>query len=191
VYTRYLYVLAEHFYLNVSRSSKKARQKPIQRRSRLGFMQPQFRSSALAWKPDRYRLGYARGCGLSPADIRQARLQTAITATANARIAAAAVRNETTMFCRPIIARQETPRTACRLRHAHRCVPPIVLQPYDNARCIRGSRGRDVPPVRRRDAARFGDADFGVGQHRLGGLDVVVGEFWGTTAGAAHGRCSE
>lgn len=30
----------------------------------------------------------------------------------------------------------------------------------------------------------LGDADVGVGQHRLGSLDVVVGEFWRTTSGA-------
>jgi hypothetical protein len=30
------------------------------------------------------------------------------------------------------------------------------------------------------------DADIGVGQHRLGGLDVVVGEFWRTASGTAR-----
>ena len=29
-------------------------------------------------------------------------------------------------------------------------------------------------------------ADVGVGQHRLGGLNVVVGEFWRTTSGATR-----
>ena len=32
----------------------------------------------------------------------------------------------------------------------------------------------------------MGDADVGVGQHRLGGLNVIVGEFWRTTLGAAR-----
>jgi hypothetical protein len=31
----------------------------------------------------------------------------------------------------------------------------------------------------------LGDTDVGVGQHRLGSLDVVVGEFWRATSGAA------
>ena len=31
----------------------------------------------------------------------------------------------------------------------------------------------------------LGDADVGIGQHRLGGLDVVIGEFWRTASRAA------
>jgi hypothetical protein len=32
----------------------------------------------------------------------------------------------------------------------------------------------------------LGDADVGVGQPRLGGLDVLVSEFWRTTSGMAR-----
>ena len=32
----------------------------------------------------------------------------------------------------------------------------------------------------------LGDADVGVGPHRLGGLNVVVSEFWRTTSGTAR-----
>ena len=42
---------------------------------------------------------------------------------------------------------------------------------------------------RRRDAEPVCDlshADVGIGEHRLGGLDVVVGEFWRTPSGAAR-----
>ena len=31
----------------------------------------------------------------------------------------------------------------------------------------------------------LGDADVGIGQHRLGGLDIVVGEFRGASSSAA------
>jgi len=59
-----------------------------------------------------------------------------------------------------------------------------------NAWRIRGSRGRDVPIERRRGYAEavrnLGHADVGVGQHRLGGLDVVVGKFWRAASGAAR-----
>ena len=32
----------------------------------------------------------------------------------------------------------------------------------------------------------LGDADVGVGQHRLGSLDIVARKFWRTTSGAAR-----
>jgi hypothetical protein len=55
-------------------------------------------------------------------------------------------------------------------------------RPLSNAWGIRGSRGRYVPIERRRrhaEAVRdLRHADVGIGKHRLGGLDVVVGEFW-------------
>jgi hypothetical protein len=64
-----------------------------------------------------------------------------------------------------------------------------VERPLSNARRIRGSPGRDVPIERRRrdaEAVRdLGDADVGVGQHRLGSLDVVIGKFWRSASGAA------
>jgi hypothetical protein len=54
---------------------------------------------------------------------------------------------------------------------------------------IRASRGRDITIERRRghpEAVRdLGHADVGIGQHRLGGLDVVVCEFRRTASGAA------
>jgi hypothetical protein len=53
--------------------------------------------------------------------------------------------------------------------------------PFSNVRGIRGSRGGDVPvECRRRDAEAvrdLGHADVGIGEHCLGGLDVVVREF--------------
>ncbi len=41
-------------------------------------------------------------------------------------------------------------------------------------------RRRDTVPV-----CDLGDADVGIGEYRLGSLDVVVGEFGRTTSGAA------
>jgi hypothetical protein len=56
-------------------------------------------------------------------------------------------------------------------------------------RKIRGSRGGDVPIERRRrytQAMRdLGDADVGIGQQRLRGLDVVLREFRRTSSRAA------
>ena len=55
---------------------------------------------------------------------------------------------------------------------------------------MRGARGGDVTIQRRRRDTKtvcdLSDADVGVGQHRFGSLDVVVGEFWRTTSGAAR-----
>src|SRR5438132_14404394 len=54
---------------------------------------------------------------------------------------------------------------------------------------MRGACGGDVSIERRRGDTEtvcdLGDADVGVGQHRLGSLDVVVGKFWRATSGAA------
>jgi hypothetical protein len=65
-----------------------------------------------------------------------------------------------------------------------------VERPLSNAWGIRGSRGGDVTiERRRRDAEAVRDlrhADVGIGEHRLGGLDVVVGEFRRTASGAAN-----
>ena len=65
-----------------------------------------------------------------------------------------------------------------------------VKPPLSNARRIRGSRGRDVPIERcRRDAEALRNlrhADITIGQHGLGGLDVLVGQFWRAAAGAAE-----
>jgi hypothetical protein len=56
-----------------------------------------------------------------------------------------------------------------------------VERPLPNARRIRGSRGGDATiERRRRDAEPLRDlsySDVGIGEHRLGGLDVVFGEF--------------
>jgi hypothetical protein len=56
-------------------------------------------------------------------------------------------------------------------------------------RKIRGARGGDVTIERRRrdteTVCDLGDADIGIGEQRLGSLDVVVGKFWRTTSGAA------
>jgi hypothetical protein len=61
--------------------------------------------------------------------------------------------------------------------------------PTSNTRSIRGSCGGDVPIERcRRDTEAMRDlrhADVGIGQHRLGGLDVVICEFRRTAPGAA------
>jgi hypothetical protein len=63
-----------------------------------------------------------------------------------------------------------------------------IERPLSNAWGIRGSRGRYVPIERRRrhaEAVRdLRHADVGIGEHRLGGLDVVVREFWRTASGA-------
>ena len=70
-----------------------------------------------------------------------------------------------------------------------RSTGPGVRSPFSNVRKIRGARGGDVPIERRRrdteTVCDLGDADVGIGQHRLGGLDVVVGEFRRSASGAA------
>ena len=75
-------------------------------------------------------------------------------------------------------------RTAAARRQAETLLEgPVfgVERPLSNARGIRGSRGGDVTiERRRRDAEPLRDlsySDLGIGEHRLGGLDVVVGEF--------------
>src|SRR5271155_3477901 len=61
---------------------------------------------------------------------------------------------------------------------------------FSNVVKMRGARGGDVTIQRRRRDAQavcdLGDADVGVGQHGLGSLDVVVGEFWRTASSAAR-----
>jgi hypothetical protein len=61
--------------------------------------------------------------------------------------------------------------------------------PLSTVRGIRGSCGGDVPIERRgRDAEAVRDlshADVGIGEQRLGGLDVVVREFRRPGSGAA------
>jgi len=58
-----------------------------------------------------------------------------------------------------------------------------------NAGGIRGSLGGDIAikcSWKNADAMReLGDAVIGSGQHRLGGRDVVVGEIWRASSGAA------
>jgi hypothetical protein len=65
-----------------------------------------------------------------------------------------------------------------------------VKRPLSNARRIRGSRDRDVPIRRRRRDAEpvcdLGHANVGIGEHRLGALDVVVGEFRRPASGSAR-----
>jgi hypothetical protein len=64
-----------------------------------------------------------------------------------------------------------------------------VERPLSKARRIRGSRGGDVSiERRRRDAKAMRDlrhAYIGVGQHRLGSFDVVLGQFRRTPSRAA------
>src|ERR1700719_4087651 len=62
--------------------------------------------------------------------------------------------------------------------------------PFSTVWGIRGSCGGDVPIERRgRDAEAVRDlshADVGIGEQRLGGLDVVVREFRRPASGAAN-----
>ena len=59
--------------------------------------------------------------------------------------------------------------------------PAVVRRPAYSRLARPGCIDR-ASPVRRRAARDLGDADVGVGQHRLGSLDVVVGEFWRTAS---------
>ena len=63
------------------------------------------------------------------------------------------------------------------------------MSAFSTAWGIRGSRGGDVTIERRwRDAEAvrdLGHAVVGIGQHRLGGFDVVVRQFRRTASGAA------
>jgi len=58
-----------------------------------------------------------------------------------------------------------------------------------NARSIRGSRRWDVPIERRgrdAEAVRYlGHGDVGIGEHRLGGIDIAVREFRRSASRAA------
>src|SRR5271169_3550339 len=83
-------------------------------------------------------------------------------------------------------------RTAAARRQAETLLERPVFgieRPLSNAWGIRGSCGRDVPiERRRRDAEPLRDlsySDVGIGEQRLGGLDVVVGEFRRSASGAA------
>src|SRR4051812_24298109 len=62
-----------------------------------------------------------------------------------------------------------------------------------NARGIRGSCGRKVPIERRGGDTKalrdLSEGDVGTGEHRLGGLDVVVRELRRTDSGATHAPC--
>lgn len=81
------------------------------------------------------------------------------------------------------------PPPAARVKPSLECPVFGIKRPLSNAWGIRGPCGRDVPIERcRRDAEAVRDlshADVEIGEHRLGGLDVVVGEFWRTASGAA------
>jgi hypothetical protein len=82
----------------------------------------------------------------------------------------------------------DTPRE----QNAGAVTPVQALRPARRKmqRHVRGSRGGDVAIERRgRDPEAVRDlrhADVRIGQHRLGGLDVVVGEFGRTAASAAR-----
>jgi hypothetical protein len=83
-------------------------------------------------------------------------------------------------------------RTAADRRQAETFLERPVFgieRPLSNAWGIRGSCGRNVAIERRRGHAEavrdLGHADVGIGQQRLGGLDVVVGEFRRPASGAA------
>src|SRR5271170_2161668 len=61
--------------------------------------------------------------------------------------------------------------------------------PFSNVRSIRGSRGGNIAIERRRTDTEtvrdLRDTDVGVGEHRLGSLDVVIGEFRRSPDGTA------
>ena len=84
-------------------------------------------------------------------------------------------------------------RTAAARRQAEAFLErPIfgIKRPFSNVWGIRGPRGGHISiQRRRRDAEGVCDlshADVGIGEHRLGCLDVVVGKFWRTASGAAR-----
>src|SRR3954447_2241871 len=64
-----------------------------------------------------------------------------------------------------------------------------VERPLSNTRGIRGSCSRKIPIERRRRDTKalrdLSDGDVGIGEQRLGGFDVILGEFRWTTSGAA------
>src|SRR5271169_3157237 len=67
--------------------------------------------------------------------------------------------------------------------------PGRCSRAFSNVGKMRSARGGDVTIERRRrdteTVCDLGDAYVGAGQHRFGSLDVLVGEFWRTTSGAA------
>ena len=68
-----------------------------------------------------------------------------------------------------------------------------IERSLSNAWGIRGSCGRDVAIERRRGHAEavrdLCHADVGIGQQRLGGLDVVVGEFRRASSESVREHC--
>src|SRR4051795_6624709 len=64
-----------------------------------------------------------------------------------------------------------------------------VERPLSYTRGIRSSCSRKIPiERRRRDTKALGDlsdGDVGIGEHRLGSLDIILGEFRRTASGAA------
>jgi hypothetical protein len=76
-----------------------------------------------------------------------------------------------------------------RLKTLLECPVFGVERPLSNARGIRGSGGGDVTIERRRRDAEplrnLSYSDVGIGEHRLGGLDVIIGEFRRTASRAA------
>src|SRR3954447_24851398 len=65
-----------------------------------------------------------------------------------------------------------------------------IMRPLSNTRSIRGSRSRKISIERRRrdtKALRYlSDGDVGVSEHRVGSLDVILGEFRRTASGATE-----
>src|SRR3954453_11603667 len=65
-----------------------------------------------------------------------------------------------------------------------------IVRPLSNTRDIRGSCSRKIPVERRRrdtKALRYlSDGDVGVSEHRLGSLNVILGEFRRTASGATE-----
>jgi hypothetical protein len=61
--------------------------------------------------------------------------------------------------------------------------------PGSNARGICGSRSRKISIERRRRDTKalrdLSDGDVGIGEYRLGSLDIILGEFRRTASGAA------
>jgi hypothetical protein len=90
-----------------------------------------------------------------------------------------------------------TRRTAAACRQAETLLERPVFgleRRLSNAWRICASCGRDVAIERRRGHAEavrdLGHADVGIGQQRLGGLDVVVGEFRRASSDAAGARAA-
>src|SRR3954451_8272831 len=77
----------------------------------------------------------------------------------------------------------ETDRSALRLDFDRR----LILQ--FGGSTIRGTCGRKISIERRRRDTKalrdLSDGDIRIGEHRLGGLNVIVGEFRRTASGAA------